>query len=116
MNAVPRISGCEAAYWLPMDVDICGSLETPGHDESASSTMQGHEMASLEDSQEGRKEAGDGNLVVHVRSGDIFKSEIHRSYGQVREIGAEGSGLFSTACTLLKMSWSCKIVVPRYWR
>lgn len=59
---VPRLLGCEAAYFFPAGVDICPP---------AKSTLRA------------------GHLVVHVRSGDIFNGMVREStirrYGQVRE-------------------------------
>jgi len=97
MSSAPRIVGCEAAYWFPMDVDVCGSNETPSNDGAApTSSTEGGE-SSVDVSQEKFEEGGDGNLVIHVRSGDIFKSSIHESYGQVRELrvsAVQGASLF----------------------
>lgn len=57
---VPRMLGCESAYFFPKGVDVC-SASTPGW----------------------REKSGDGNLVIHIRSGDIFKDAVLNYYGQV---------------------------------
>ncbi len=67
----PRIFGCEAAYWFPMDINVCDSIETPKSDGGA----------------------GAGNLVIHVRSGDAFVSPVHHGYGQVSGAWRRGMGL-----------------------
>lgn len=58
---LPQLVGCEAAYLFPTDIDMCPSKRENNKGEE--------------------KEAG--NLVIHVRSGDIFASTPAPGMGQV---------------------------------
>lgn len=60
IKKVPRMPGCESAYFFPKDVDVCSSSADSSENVRA------------------------GSLVVHVRSGDIFTDAILSYYGQVR--------------------------------
>lgn len=102
---------CEAAYYFPKDMDVCHAAAAPSasakeeeertsdlsfrgrHDElerrnlvdatpgNEESTGQG-EAARSGRELEGR--GGEGTLVLHVRSGDIFDDKVLAYYGQVR--------------------------------
>ena len=91
MAKVPRLLGCEAAYYFPQDVDICpapkeeaievgrdrnesrgGGLEEAGTEAAAG-------VVGVQEENEGRHK-GAGNLVIHIRSGDIFQYSAN-SYG-----------------------------------
>lgn len=63
----PPVTGCEAAYLFPTDIDLCLS----------DTTTEGHALVENE-------EGVAGNLVIHIRSGDIFVDPVLFSYGQVR--------------------------------
>lgn len=58
IKRVPRMPGCEAAYFFAKDVDVCDTA--PEKDTSRA-----------------------GNLVINVRSGDIFKDAVLSYRGQV---------------------------------
>ncbi|CAN0085914.1 unnamed protein product, partial [Ectocarpus sp. 4 AP-2014] len=104
IKELPRITGCEAAYFFPTDmaVDMCPSDETAERDNSNSNVRyisekpkddapgvrldwgergQGREATEQEEEEE-KQEGSAGNLVMHVRSGDIFVSPPHPDYGQ----------------------------------
>ncbi|CAM9229439.1 unnamed protein product [Ectocarpus sp. 12 AP-2014] len=105
IKELPRITGCEAAYFFPTDmaVDIC-SLDDTAERENNSNVRnvpektrddapgvrldwgvrgRGQEATEQEEEEEEDEEEGSaGNLVMHVRSGDIFVSPPHPDYGQ----------------------------------
>lgn len=64
---LPPLIGCEAAYLFPTDIEICPTEGRTGGEERG---------------REDEKVAG--NLVIHVRSGDIFAGTKAKGYGQVR--------------------------------
>lgn len=57
IKRVPRTPGCTAAYFFPKDVDLCAALK--------------------------KDNSHAGNLVINVRSGDIFTDAVLSYYGQV---------------------------------
>ena len=62
-----RVLECEAAYYFPTNVDICENAYPAQESDGANSSV-----------------AEAGHLVIHVRSGDIFRSRIaYGTYGQV---------------------------------
>lgn len=67
MHTVPPVTGCEAAYLFPTAMDLCLS----------DTTTEGHALVENE-------EGVAGNLVMHIRSGDIFVDPVHHGYGQVK--------------------------------
>lgn len=106
VKAAPRLTGCEAAYFFPRDIAVCphktntsSTLKPP--DQIHHNTLDTRNVASgsqtslvLNDGWEGRDqshpegergpgEAGVGNLVIHVRSGDIFFDRVVPYKGQV---------------------------------
>ncbi|CAB1107139.1 unnamed protein product [Ectocarpus sp. CCAP 1310/34] len=111
IKELPRIAGCEAAYFFPKDmaVDMCPLDETAERDHNNSNVRdvsekprddapgvrldwgergQGREATGQEateqeeeEKEEEKEEGSAGNLVVHVRSGDIFVRP-HPDYGQ----------------------------------
>lgn len=68
-----RLLDCEAAYYFPKSFNVCGL-----RDGSAGAIASNGRVA------ESITEPA-GNLVIHVRSGDVFRyGRAHSSYGQVR--------------------------------
>ena len=85
VETLPPLIGCEAAYLFPIDVDVC--LPNISGDE-------GDEEQDLEGGSEERTVIGQesaGNLVIHVRSGDIFFTP----YWYKGQVGADFSCLSS---------------------
>lgn len=83
---VPRLLGCEAAYYFPKDLDFCHMPEEREGlgDESAGGESDQEEAGAVDRSQEqDGTRGGAGNLVIHIRSGDIFSNEVLADYGQV---------------------------------
>lgn len=67
-----RLLECEASYYFPKSLDVCGSSDSASGDVVT--------PASVSESHVGTA----GNLVMHVRSGDVFRfGKAHGSYGQV---------------------------------
>lgn len=109
VKKAPRLRGCEAAYYFPQDIAVCPAKtnasspqKQPGpthHDildnrDAASGSQrslvlndgrEGRYPSDLEDEQGGR---GAGNLVIHVRSGDIFFDRVMPYKGQVNALKA----------------------------
>lgn len=86
ISAVPRLTGCEAAYLFPMGVDVCLSDKTEGVTVRMGAQRNNVTSGRMELEEErggGGEEGAAGNLVVHVRSGDIFVNPTHPAYGQV---------------------------------
>lgn len=77
ISRAPRLLGCEAAYYFPKDIDLCHEAAAPAGGHEASTSGEDQEPGQHEGGQSG------GNLVVHVRSGDIFDDAVLKSYGQV---------------------------------
>lgn len=68
-----RLLECEATYYFPKALDVCGSSDS---DSGRLATP-----ASVSASSNGETA---GNLVMHVRSGDVFRmGKAYGSYGQV---------------------------------
>lgn len=89
----PRLLGCEAAYFFPKDVDVCLSNPAEG----------GPNLGRL--TQEQRVEGGGaGNLLLHVRSGDVFEHP-SRFYGQV----SCSAPVFNRVCSHLV---TCTVQLP----
>lgn len=93
MAKVPRLIGCEAAYYFPQDIDICHAPEEGARDrnesrggelEEGGAGAAGGAVDTLQENKEGGSR-GAGNLVIHIRSGDIFEYSTLTGYGQVRE-------------------------------
>ena len=110
VKKVPRLLGCEAAYYFPMDIDVClgGELKAAaGEVEEGEGPSAGHgwkrrisDDVRLQGDVDDRRVEGEdggggdndadgeeekvGKLVLHVRSGDIFKDDVLWYYGQVR--------------------------------
>lgn len=96
MDTIPRPFGCEAAYWFPVDIDVCDSIETTNSDGDLHGSYD---------------EAGGGNLVLHVRSGDIFVNPVHNEYGQVSGAGRWGMGLSETRRVVVEVFPFFRILV-----
>ena len=89
---VPRLLGCESAYYFPKDLDVCegpdggdGGLDGETDDgglEEEKKEEAGGAKGGLE-GVEKQQPKGAGNLVVHIRSGDIFSTSVLSYYGQV---------------------------------
>eukprot|EP00903_Cladosiphon_okamuranus_P021969 g20199.t1 len=79
IKSVPRLIGCEAAYFFPMDIDVCQSGQTIAGNRSREE-QSSNEARAIGVDFEGEEAAG--NLVIHIRSGDIFTSHPHPKYGQ----------------------------------
>eukprot|EP00752_Nemacystus_decipiens_P014352 g12769.t1 len=105
VKKVPRLLECEAAYFFPRDYDVCRAGATPSafadHEEGeAQSSLRRHKLdrqilsegtpdneekgGQVEPARSGREVegGGDGTLVLHVRSGDIFDDKVLAYYGQ----------------------------------
>ncbi|CAN0058419.1 unnamed protein product [Ectocarpus sp. 6 AP-2014] len=103
IKELPRITGCEAAYFFPTDmaVAMCPLDETaegdtervrdisekprddaPGIQLDWGERRHGREATEQGEEEEEEEEGSAGNLVMHVRSGDIFVSPPHPEYGQ----------------------------------
>ena len=67
-----RLLQCEAAYYFPVSLDVCGPPDSSsGRLDTPSSVSE----SNIETA---------GNLVIHVRSGDVFRyGNAHGTYGQV---------------------------------
>ena len=74
-----RVLECEAEYYFPTNVDICESAYPAQESDGANSSV-----------------AEAGHLVIHIRSGDIFKRRAaYGIYGQVStRMGWLGDGEF----------------------
>lgn len=71
---------CEAAYYFPKSLDICGALDGSTEPD----LIEDKVAAKNAITSESHEEKG-GSLVIHVRSGDVFRrKKAYRSYGQVR--------------------------------
>ena len=88
---VPRLLACESAYYFPKDHNVCDvpdgggggrddAVEGRGLDEEEEDGEAG-----AKDGLAGKEEQpkGAGNLVIHIRSGDIFDNDVLSYYGQV---------------------------------
>lgn len=80
VDNLPQLGGCEAAYYFPTDLDVCaptiGEEEQLDADEGKGTKItEGGAEPNAEIEGEGSQQRvpGAGNLVVHVRSGDIFR-------------------------------------------
>lgn len=113
ITRAPRLLGCEAAYYFPKDVDVCGTAAAPPTSppvdqdeemrldpgerrdelerrkiaEAKSTPVNEEESGQAQGQREGSgPEAegggGEGTLVLHVRSGDIFDNDVLAYYGQ----------------------------------
>lgn len=69
IKLMPRLIGCEAAYYFPVGKDMCPESARASHGRSAAG--------------EGTA-GGAGTLAIHIRSGDVFKETPHVAYGQVK--------------------------------
>lgn len=84
---VPRLLGCEAAYYFPKGLDFC---HVPGEGEGGGNESAGGELDEEEAGAVGRSRKQDGtrkgagNLAIHIRSGDIFDNDVLSGYGQVQ--------------------------------
>eukprot|EP00903_Cladosiphon_okamuranus_P010925 g10319.t1 len=78
IKSVPRLVGCEAAYFFPMDIDICQSEQTSASNASLEEHPNNESSAT---GMEFEGEEAPENLVIHIRSGDIF-TKPHPKYGQ----------------------------------
>lgn len=89
---VPRLLGCESAYYFPKDLDVCeglggggggrgGATEDNGFEEEKEGEAGGVEGGLAGGQKQQHK--GAGNLVIHIRSGDIFSTNVLSYYGQV---------------------------------
>lgn len=67
MAKAPRLLDCEAAYYFPQDIAVCPRKKKP--------------FLALGDR---NRPGGAGNLVLHVRSGDIFFDRVVPYKGQVK--------------------------------
>eukprot|EP00752_Nemacystus_decipiens_P002002 g1923.t1 len=86
----PRLIGCEGAYFFPADVNVCNS-NRPDYD-GVQTPITDHPSLEVNGTGQLRAEnervtAKDGNLVIHVRSGDIFSDDhlypyVSEHYGQ----------------------------------
>lgn len=113
ISRAPRLVGCEALYYFPKDVDLCPAPDSADSAESAPPALAsssagdgdgqdgaGPHIIEMSDvmvpysSKSGEEEKAEqfdeeedgpvaGNLVVHVRSGDIFEDDVLSYYGQV---------------------------------
>lgn len=83
---VPRLLGCEAAYYFPKGLDLCQApKEGRGErDESTGGEFDLEQIGAVDGSQEeGGTKKGAGTLAIHIRSGDIFYDDVLADYGQV---------------------------------
>lgn len=123
VKKAPRLTGCEAAYFFPRDVTVCPAKTNPSsphkqpdqpyhgildHGGAAAGSRrnsvltdgwEGRDQPSLEEAR-GGGEAGVGNLVIHVRSGDIFFDRVVPYKGQVNSLKLLSS-LFPLAILIL---------------
>lgn len=104
---VPRLIGCEAAYYFPKGLDLCHMPEE-GEGKKNESTGGGldHEEAGavVGSRKQNGATKGAGTLAIHIRSGDIFDNEVLADYGQVKY-----SNLARCQCRL----WSAGILHSR---
>ncbi|CAN0041429.1 unnamed protein product [Laminaria digitata] len=102
MAKVPRLVGCEAAYYFPQDIDVChppeegkgdrnestgGELEDGEGERGRGAAVGGGAVDGLQEKEGRSRTSGAGNLVMHIRSGDIFETSTLTGYGQVRGAG-----------------------------
>lgn len=92
VEALPPLIGCEAAYLFPTDVDIC--LSKSGDDDDGEHDLEGGVEDGTTDGQESA-----GNLVMHVRSGDIF-------FAAYAHKGQVGTGVSCRYCPYTDLSLS----------
>lgn len=89
VETVPRLTGCEAAYFFPMGVDVCLSDGTANGDvvhEQRGNGASGRSGSGVKKNPVGSEEEEGrpaNTLVIHVRSGDIFVDPVVPGYGQV---------------------------------
>lgn len=80
---VPRLIECEAAYYFPADTDVCAP-DIPGDGDRKEQDGEGELIGGGgRGANNGSSGGGAGNLVLHVRSGDIFSTAVLPQYGQV---------------------------------
>ncbi|CAM9966980.1 unnamed protein product [Pylaiella littoralis] len=106
IKQAPRLLGCEAAYYFPEDVDLCptaaasptrppvnqreekkidsgGGRHLLNVSKLAEATPSNEEEGGQVEVAWGRRGGrGEGTLVLHVRSGDVFGETPLSSYGQ----------------------------------
>lgn len=115
MHNVPRLTGCEAAYFFPVGVNVCNWNGTDDdndtifngtdyHDDKTQVTNPAPSFKVNVTVQPPRSNEGipakDGNLVIHVRSGDIFSGKGAygaQHYGQVSTLPSLPKVLTKTA-------------------
>ncbi|CAN0323051.1 unnamed protein product [Pylaiella littoralis] len=81
IRQAPRLLGCEAAYYFPMDVELCPSAAASSS-KLVEATPSNEQEGQVELTWGGREGGGEGTLVIHVRSGDAFGEHPLSSYGQ----------------------------------
>ncbi|CAM9822671.1 unnamed protein product [Ectocarpus fasciculatus] len=90
VETLPRLTGCEAAYFFPMNVDVCLSDRTAVGDAAVHEQQRGNGASGRSGSRGKKDPAGReeeegeaaGTLVIHVRSGDVFVDPVIPGYGQ----------------------------------
>lgn len=85
VGTVPRLVGCEAAYYFPADMDVCAPFNAHGGggDNSTQEDSESELGRATGSSDVGAEGNRGGHLVLHVRSGDIFGTSAPSGYGQV---------------------------------
>lgn len=82
-----RLLDCESAYYFPKSWDVCTGLDPPVAD---SATAASNAESNVETA---------GHLVIHVRSGDVFRiKKAYGSYGQVSYESIYGLHTKVTTC------------------
>ena len=84
---VPRLLGCEAAYYFPKGLDVCHAPKEGGEgsNESTGGEFDRKEVGAVDhgSQEEAGANKGAGTLAIHIRSGDIFYDDVLANYGQV---------------------------------
>lgn len=121
IRRVPRLLACEAAYYFPSNVDVCSGREHAGNGDTTEQIetnkkwglVPGLDLAGggkgegKDEYKGGEVERRAGNLVLHVRSGDIFDDAVLSYYGQASLLPEAcafvcvgGVGFCTTSCLL----------------
>lgn len=80
VDNAPQMVGCEAAYYFPTDVDVCAPILGVA---GGQQPKRRGKTAEIKEEGSQHRMHGAGNLVVHVRSGDIFREGVNPNHAQV---------------------------------
>lgn len=112
ITTAPRLLGCEASYLFPLDLDVCGApSQVEREEEERDEQEEENEEISRVPAGVGVGR-GAGNLVVHVRSGDIFDNSGKDYSGQASVFVVVTVVLFFSTCDAVEF---CAERIVRRW-